>query len=317
MPPRLSDAHGPKLTDRPNEAAPRVGAGRRITADSYGLFMTPAIIVTIALVVIPTCYAIWISLTDWNLTSGKSRSFIGIQNYVDLFYDTRFWSSMARTLVFAISTLALNVVLGFALALLLNRRLPGKALFRTLLIVPQVVTPVVVGLTWRFMYDPSLGIVNWVLRFFGGNSIAFLGQSGTALMAVIVTFVWEYTPFVFLILLAGLEGLPKEPFEAAKIDGASRIATHWHITIPMMKGPISVALLFQVMFSFGVFDIIYIMTGGGPGRATETLVMYAYKLGFVTFDIGHASAAALLLLGVTVGFAGVVVKSIRSREEAR
>jgi multiple sugar transport system permease protein len=279
--------------------------------NSDASFVLPAVIFMVALVLVPTVYAGYLSLTHWNLTEGTPKTFIGLRNYRELLGEHRFWASLLRTLIFAAASTILTLGLGFLLALLLNRPLPGRNLFRSLLIVPMVVTPVVVGLTWRFMYDPNLGMANWLLGLLGVKPIAFLGQTTTAFSAVIATDVWEYTPFALLILLAGLESLPPEPFEAAQIDGASRLATLWHITLPMMKGPLAVALLFRLMFSFNVFDTLYVMTGGGPGRSSETLVMYAYRIGFTQWEVGKAAAAALISLVLITVIAKLIIRTVR------
>jgi multiple sugar transport system permease protein len=294
----------------------RLRARARRLVESDASFVMPAVVFMAALVVFPTIYAAWISLTHWNLATGAPRTFAGLHNYGDLLSESRFWGALARTLVFCAASTLLTLIVGMALALLLNRRLPGKTVFRTLLIVPMVVTPVVVGLAWRFMYNPDLGMVNWFLGLFGVEPIAFLGQTGTSLPAVIFTDVWEYTPFAFLILLAGLESLPKEPFEAAELDGSSAVRTFWHITLPMMKGPLAVALLFRLMFSFNVFDTLYVMTGGGPGRSSETLSMYSYRLGFTQWEVGKAAAAALISLVLITVLARVIVRYARLQTES-
>jgi multiple sugar transport system permease protein len=283
-------------------------------ANSDASFVMPAVLFMAALVLFPTVYAVFVSLTHWNLTDGTPRTWAGLSNYGDLLHDRRFWAALTRTLVFAAASTVFTLALGMGLALLLNRPLPGKYVFRTMLLVPMVMTPVVVGLTWRFMYSPDLGMVNWFLGLFGMDPVAFLGSTGTALPAVIVTDVWEYTPFALLILLAGLESLPPEPFEAAQLDGSSALRTFWHITLPMMKGPLAVALLFRVMFSFNVFDTLFVMTGGGPGRSSETLVMYAYKMGFTEWEIGKSAAAALVALVLVTVIAKAILRLVRTAE---
>jgi multiple sugar transport system permease protein len=284
--------------------------GRRL-GNSDATFVMPAVLLMAALVFFPTGYAIWISLMHWNLAEGTPRTFVGLRNYDFLIHDARFWGALSRTLVFAGVSTLVTLALGFALALLLNRRLPGKTIFRTLLIIPMVATPVVVGLTWRFMYDPQLGMINWLLSLVGAGPIAFLGQTGTSLPSVIFTDIWQNTPFAFLILLAGLESLPPEPFESAQIDGSGAWATFRYVTLPMMKGPIVVAVLFRLMFSFNVFDTIYVMTGGGPGRSSETLSMYAYKLGFLQWEMGQSAAAALISLVLIIVLARLILRMLQ------
>ena len=308
----VEEAQGPVAHGGVYVGAP--GPMRRLAArlgNSTTSFVMPAVIFMGAMVLVPTVYDLYLSLTSWNLAEGTPRVFSGLHNYHSLLGDQRFWASLERTLVFSAASTILTLALGLALALLLNRPLPGKSLFRTLLLVPMVMTPVVVGLTWRFLYDPQLGVVNWLIGLSGMKPVAFLGQATTALPAVIATDVWEYTPFALLILLAGLEGLPPAPFEAAQIDGASRLGTLWHVTLPMMKGPLAVALLFRLMLSFNVFDTLYIMTGGGPGYSSETLVMYAYRVGFIQWEVGRAATLAVVTLILVIVIARIVIRFVR------
>ncbi|HLC01906.1 MAG TPA: sugar ABC transporter permease [Anaerolineales bacterium] len=279
-------------------------------------FVLPAVLVMVMLVIFPTLYALAISLLRWHLTEATPPTFAGLGNYLFLFTETRFWEALGRTLIFtSVSTLA-TLGLGMLLAVLLNRALPGKNLLRTLLIVPMVVTPVVVGLTWRFMYNPELGMINYFISTLGFSKVAFLGQINTSLASVIVTDVWQYTPFALLILLAGLESLPHEPFEAAQIDGASAFRIFWQVTLPMLRGPLLVTVLFRVMFSFNTFDTIYVMTGGGPGRSSETLIMYAYRLGFEQWHMGESAAAALFMLVLVTFLTRIILRILRGSERA-
>ena len=274
-------------------------------------FVLPAVIVMICLVIFPTLFAFYISLTRWNLTESQVKTFVGLANYFNMLKETRFWEALGRTIVFMSVSTGMSIVIGMALAIMLNRPLPGKNIFRTLLILPMVVTPVVVGLTWRFMYNPELGMINYFISLLGFEKIAFLGKTQTSLASVIVTDIWQYTPFAFLILLAGLESLPKEPYEAAEMDGASGAQSFRFITLPMMKGPILVAVLFRVMFSFNTFDTIYVMTGGGPGRSSETLTMYAYRLGFEQWHLGESTAVALIMLVMITFLSRIILKIMR------
>ncbi len=278
-------------------------------------FVLPAVVVMVLLVIFPTLYALGISLTRWHMTEATPPVFSGLENYLFLLTDARFWQALGRTLVFTATSTVATLALGMILALLLNRALPGKNFFRTLLIVPMIVTPVVVGLTWRFMYNPELGMINYFISLLGFEKVAFLGKVSTSLPSVIVTDIWQYTPFAMLILLAGLESLPGEPYEAAQIDGASPTRIFWQITLPMMRGPVLVTVLFRVMFSFNTFDTIYVMTGGGPGRSSETLIMYAYRLGFEQWHMGESAAAALIMLILITMLTRFILNVMREREQ--
>jgi multiple sugar transport system permease protein len=271
-------------------------------------FVLPALVVLVVLVIFPTLFAFYTSLNRWNLTESEAQTFVGITNYLHMLQEGRFWEALGRTFAFTIVSTCMTLATGMILALMLNRPLPFKNVLRTLLIIPMIVTPVVVGLTWRFMYNPELGMLNYFLSRFGLEKIAFLGETQTSLASVIVTDIWQYTPFALLILLAGLESLPKDPFEAAEMDGASRLQTFWWVTLPMLRGPILVAVLFRVMFSFNTFDTIYVMTGGGPGRASETLTMYAYRLGFEQWHLGESAAVALIMLVLITIFSRMILR---------
>jgi multiple sugar transport system permease protein len=279
-------------------------------------FVLPAVVVMVLLVIFPTLYALGISLTRWHLTEATPATFSWLKNYQFLLTDSRFWQALGRTVIFTVTSTVATLIFGMLLALLLNRALPGKNFFRTLLIVPMIVTPVVVGLTWRFMYNPELGMFNYFISLLGLPKFAFLGKVSTSLASVIVTDIWQYTPFALLILLAGLESLPVEPFEAAQMDGASGPRIFWQITMPMMRGPVLVTILFRVMFSFNTFDTIYIMTGGGPGRSSETLLMYAYRLGFEQWHMGESAAAALIMLVLVTMLTRFILRVLRGGTSA-
>lgn len=278
---------------------------KKFTDSDYSFILT-GLITLLALVVYPTIYALQLSLKKWNLTESTKQKFVGLSNYINILLDERFLNALTRTLIFVLVGAALSLVLGFILALLLNRNFPGKGIIRTCLIVPMIVTPVVVGLAWRFMYNAELGMINYFLELLGFEQFAFLGNMYTALPAIIITDVWQYTSFVMLILLAGLESLSPVPFEAAKIDGANGWQIFRYLTLPLMKGTILVAVLFRIMLSFSAFDTIFVMTGGGPGRASETLMMYVYRLGFEHWHMGKASAVGIIMLFTLI----IISKSI-------
>ena len=274
-------------------------------------FILPAVILMFLMVIFPTLFAVYTSMSRWNLTESQTSTFIGFANYINLLQQTRFWESLGRTFIFTTISTSMTIVIGMVLALMLNRELPGKNILRTFLIIPMIITPVVVGLTWRFMFNPELGMINYFLSLIGLEKIAFLGRTQTSLASVMVTDIWQYTPFALLILLAGLESLPKEPYEAAEIDGANTFQTFRQITLPMMRSPIIVAVLFRVMFSFNTFDTIYVMTGGGPGRSSETLTMYAYRLGFEQWHLGESAAVALIMLVIITFLSRLILRALR------
>jgi multiple sugar transport system permease protein len=200
-----------------------------------------------------------------------------------------------------------QLLLGMGIALLLQRQVIARGLLRTALLLPMMTTPVVVGLIWRFMYNPTQGILNYLLGQVGLPTPNWLGSLQTGFIAVMIADIWEWTPFMVLILLAALQTLPQEPFEAAAIDGASAWQAFLHITLPLLRPTIVVAVLIRAIDSFKTFDLVYVLTNGGPGTSTETLSFYTYKWGFKFFQMGYASALSFVMLIMVIIFANVLI----------
>ncbi len=235
------------------------------------------------------------------------KKFIGLQNYIALFRDIRFWVTSRNTAFFTIMAVSVEFLFGLGIALLLNREIKPKKVIISLLILPTTMMPVAVGLIGRYMYNNEYGIISYMLRQIGllgpkgllGNKV-LLTDPLLALLCIVATDIWEWTPFVSLILLAGLTALPREPFEAARVDGASGWQTFRFITIPMLAPVISVALLIRIVDAVRVLDIVYVITGGGPGMATETAHLFAYKINFKNFNMGYGSSQVVTLLIIVV-----------------
>ena len=202
------------------------------------------------------------------------------------------------SLLYVVSTTGIELVLGFVLALVLSRRLRGMGLVRTLLIIPMAMTPVVVGLTWRLLYTPPFGLVNYSASLVGVDLPPMLTDPVLAFVAVVIVDVWQWTPFMMLLMLAGLQSLPGEPFEAAAVDGAGPLQSLRFLTIPMLRGIILVALIFRGVDAFDTFDTIYVLTRGGPGTATQTMTMFDFFQAFRWFHFGYAAAVAVIMLGM-------------------
>jgi multiple sugar transport system permease protein len=264
------------------------------------VLMAPATFYLAAIALYVTIFLVYFSLCNWSVSSPKP-SFIGLANYSEILSDLKFWQSILLTIIFLVSAVGVELILGFAIALLLNRPIFGVKVIRTLLILPMAMTPVVSGLIWRILYDPTLGLINYLLSLVGIKGPAWVATASTALPAVILVDVWQWTPFAFLVITAGLQSLPAEPYEAASIDGAKPHQVLFHITIPLLKQVLLILILLRGIDVIKVFDIIYVITNGGPGNATQTLVFYTFLKGFQWFDLGYASAMAMfLLLAVTV-----------------
>jgi multiple sugar transport system permease protein len=261
-------------------------------------FISPVVVFLLVLTLVPTIYLFYLSLSRWDVITG-TPTFNGLMNYLNLWRDQVFWASLRRTLVFVSASVSSQLILGFAMALLSNRpHIKGIGVVRTLIILPMSITPIVVGLMWRILYNPSFGLINAFLGLLGIVGPEWLGSKDTALLSVILVDIWQWTPFMFLMMTAGLQSLPAEPFEAALVDGASGFQILRLITLPLMKPIILVAVLFRIIDGFKVstFDSIFIMTKGGPGSITQTLNIYAFLTGFEWFNLGYASAMVVFTL---------------------
>ncbi len=271
------------------------------------VFIFPALLFVVTMMVFPIAYTLRLSFTEWSMGAWHPPEWIGITNYFNLlFQDTRFWSAVGRTFYFTIAAVAIETVLGVAIALVFNREMPGKNLIKTLFLLPMVATPVAVGMVWLLMYEPTIGVINQLFNLLGMAPHHWLASPQQALFSLIIVDVWQWTPMVTLITLAGLASLPTEPYEAALVDGASTWQSIRLITLPLMQSTIIAAMTLRAIDAFKTFDIIYTMTQGGPGYASETLNIYSFVLGFQYFQMGKASALLViffaLVLGVAVAF---------------
>jgi len=249
--------------------------------------------------VLPLLYLVVTSFTPLDLTNPASRRWAGLTNYRQLAADARFWNSVWVQAQLSFWTVSLQMIIGFAIALLLNGRLRFLELVRAAFIIPMVLPPVVVALIWKILFTPDISILDWTLGLLGLPQPAWLADPKLALWAVIVADVWEWFPFVMLMLLAALQMLPSEPLEAARLDGASRWQVFRYITVPLLKPVLVVATLFRLIDSVKAFPHIFIMTGGGPGTATEVTNFYAYLQGFSYTYVGYSSAIIVVMLLAT------------------
>ncbi|NLJ39004.1 MAG: sugar ABC transporter permease [Candidatus Atribacteria bacterium] len=261
------------------------------------LFMVlPTIIFILAVSVYPLIYSFYMTLHDWSLTRAEPPTFVGIGNYISLFQDNRFWYSFRTTVIFTGWVVGMEMVIGMALALSITRNTRFQQICRSILLIPMMITPVVLSLMWKYMYNPEYGIFNYFLHFLKIEGPIWLGEPAPALPAVIMVDIWQWTPFIFLLLFSGIASLPPEVFEAAQVDGASGFQTFRNITLPLSIPFLLVALLIRFMDSFRIFDTIYVLTKGGPANATETLSIYTYKVGFNYFNMGYAATLSYIIL---------------------
>lgn len=283
----------------------------------YVVFLLPLVVLLIGLTLYPIGTSIYTSFTNLHLARPNiPLRFVGLEQYSLMFASEQFWITFRNTLVMVVGAVGSQLVLGFFLALLLDRELPGIGIIRTILLLPLMVTPVVAALVWSLMLNPSTGVVNYLLMLGGWeNPPVWLGSGPLAMLSIILVDAWQWTPFVMLLLLAGLQGIPKEFYEAADLDGATFMERVRYIILPVLKPLIGVVLLLRVMDAFKIFDKIYILTAGGPGSATETVAFHAYRQGFGFFRMGYASAISMILLVVVLIVSIVLIRQTQSGGE--
>lgn len=280
----------------------------------HWVFPLPAIAFVALLMVFPVLYTLALSFTNWNLTSGAPASFVGLRSYARVLTEPRFLDALGRTFLFTIFAVAVEGVLGVAAALILNRAFVGKSVAKLLLLLPLVATPVAVGIVFNLFYDPTIGFFNFVLTSLGLPPGLWVSHQKTVLASLVLVDVWQWTPMITLIVLAGLAGLPEDPVEAARIDGASEWQIIRLVTLPMVMPVILTALILRLIDALKTFDIIFAMTGGGPGYASETLNIMGFKYSFEYFRMGH-SAVILVVLFVVVFGSSLAIMRLRAAAE--
>jgi multiple sugar transport system permease protein len=240
---------------------------------------------------------------------------VGLQNYVGLLQDARFWNALRVTAVFTVGALGGEVILGTLLALFFNRKFKGKGLVKTIFLFPIAATPVAVSLIWGMMYNYDLGIINVLLKSVGLPALRWLASPSLVIPSLVITDIWQWTPLILLIVLASLESLPLDPFESARVDGANTLQVLIHITLPLIRPAIVVAAMIRSIDAIKTFDLIYVMTQGGPGNASENLNLYIFQKGFSYFRMGQASSLAIVLFAIVL-FVNIVLAVLRKRSEA-
>lgn len=276
-------------------------------------FPLPAVLALFILMIFPVLYTLWMSLHEWFVSSVTPPEFVGLANYIKVITsDTRFHESLLRTFYFTALAVVVQTVLGVGIALIFNREFLGKGVVRTLFLFPMVATPVAIALVWMMMFNPTLGIMNYFLEAIGLPPALWIAKDYTVIPSLALVDTWQWTPFITLIALAGLSALPQEPFEAALIDGASGWQTFWHVTLPLLRPTIMVAVLFRTIDALKTFDIIYVMTQGGPGNASETLNIYIFQNAFSYFHMGYASSLLVILFAIVMAISIVLTRMRRA-----
>ena len=289
----------------------RSPAARRGLSDLSirNLFIIPTIAFLIVFNIFPLIYSLGYSFTDFSASSNAPAAFVGLQNYRDLLADDHVWNNFSVTARYVLLSVGGQVLLGFGVALLLNRRIPFKGLFTTLLLVPMMMSPVVVGLFWQLLYSPSWGIINYAL---GLGDFAWLSDPDVALYAIAITDIWMWSPFVMLLCLAGLSAIPQHLYEAAAIDRAGRWFTFTRITLPLVAPLLLIAVIFRTMEAFKTFDLAFIMSSQ---ETTELIAIKLYRLAFQEWQTGPSCALAYMVLIMVLAITNIYVKYLnRARD---
>ncbi|AXI10531.1 sugar ABC transporter permease [Oceanobacillus zhaokaii] len=271
------------------------------------IYPLPAVLFVALMMVFPIGYTFWLSFNEWSMSNVAPPLWVAFENYKELFADELFRQSLWTTFYFTFIAVAVQTVLGVLLALLLNAHFIGKGIVKTLFLLPMVATPVAIGLVWVLIYEPNVGVANIFLQVMGLPAQEWLASPDLVLPSLIIIDVWEWTPMIALIVLAGLVSLPKDPYEAAIVDGANRFQIFWKITLPLLQPTIYSAVLLRLIDALKTFDIIYATTQGGPGTSSQTLNIYGYVLGFQYFQLGKASALLMVFFAIVLALSILVI----------
>lgn len=280
------------------------------------IFIAPTVVLILAMVIFPMIYSLWLSLHAWTILTRANPPFVGLANYARALTDPLFWQGLQITVTILIVALTIETVLAVSMAMLLARGdIVGRNVFRVLAFIPALINPIASGYTFHLLFHPNGGAVNAILCWITRTpvNIDWIGSPVTALSAIIVTDVWQWTPFLTIVFLAARLGLPREPFEAARIDRASPSQIFRRVTLPGLVPVITVMLLIRGIDIFKLFDTIYAITGGGPGTATETLGFYTYLVGFNSFELGYAAALSWVLQIILLVLATIFLRTVGRR----
>ena len=286
---------------------------RWIRARQGGILATPAVLFILIMMVIPIIFTIWLSFVKWSGGAAVGPEWVSFDNYTRIFSDDRFRAALTRTLFFTVVAVAVETVLGVSIATLLNREFFARGLVRTLFLLPMVATPVAIALVFRLMYEPNLGVINQIFRGLGIGESDLIADSSLAIWMLMLVDIWQWTPIIILIVAASLAAQPSDIYDAAAVDGASPWQTFTKITLPMVRPAIVIAMVFRMIDALKTFDIIWVITSGGPGFATETLNIYIYKQNFEAQNLGYAAAMLNVFFALVVGSAMLLLRYRRTR----
>ena len=278
------------------------------------LLVAPAMLLVLVVLVYPTIFNVGIALQEWSWSTpaGADKPFVGLANFLQLFNSARFWNSVTISLILVVAGVAVQYVLGLGLALMLNRKFVGQRAFRTIFILPMVLAPIVIGIQWRYLLSGNFGVLNFIIGQFGLEAPRWLSEPSLAIPILLTVDTWTWLPFVTIILLAALQQMPQEVLEAAEVDGANAFERFYFIMLPMLRPATVIVLLLRSTEIFRAFDVVYVLTGGGPGRTTEVLGMLLYRTAFVEGNLGVAAALSVFigLIGMVIG--AILIRAIRT-----
>jgi multiple sugar transport system permease protein len=292
----------------------RSGFSRFMDRRQALVYPAPAVIVLLLIVVLPVAFNLYLAFTKWTVGLGQPR-FIGLDNFIELISDERVWNGVKVMVCFSGLSLLLEMVLGLLVAIYFNREFRGSELVQAIYIFPFAATPVAVALIWRIMLNPEIGVLNYLLRGVGLHGSLWVSSEQMVIPALVMVDVWKWTPMITLIVLAGLKSLPPDPYEAARIDGANALQIFWYITLPLIRPVLIAALMLRSLDNLKEFDMIYTITQGGPGIASETLYLYSYTVGFGFFKAGYGSALMVVVFLIVLVF-NVVMNRMRLSAQA-
>lgn len=276
-----------------------------------GLMLAPATVLLLGLTLFPFVVSVAMSLSTYSLVTPDTLAFAGLQNYLDLFRSEEFWTALRATAIFTVLAVGIQLVLGVAIATLLHHETRAVPLLRAIYLLPMAITPVAAVFTFRMMLNPSLGVFNYLLRSVGLPPQDWLGTPGMAMASLLVVDTWQWAPFILLIAAGGLAAMDEEPLQAARMDGATEMQVFFHHTLPALLPYLGVAIVFRAIDAFKTFDIIFVLTGGGPGVSTRTLNLFAYKQGIEFLSMGYAAAIAIVMLVMTIVAAQLFLRRMR------
>jgi multiple sugar transport system permease protein len=278
------------------------------------LMLAPTVVILLALTIFPSIYMFYAAVHRVSPNPDLPWAFVGVDNFARLLTDAQFQVALRNTAVFTIVAVSVEFLLGLGLALLLDKFIRRLTFLKTVLMIPMMLPPIAVAITWKLIYEPQFGVLNEIMFRLGLPIQAWAGDVNLAMFSIIVADVWQWTPFIFLLMLAGLASLPIEPYEAAALDGASSWRQFWDLTIPFLKPVIAIALLLRVMDALRLFDLVFILTGGGPADRTKVLSLYIYQVAYRFADPGYAAAMSLFVLFVTIVLSTWFMKRMRLAE---